>query len=128
MMLATAITLLKNLGQIEYNGHYYDFHNNYTCERITYTENRDLCFDFKKELDEILIRIKFTDAIITKVEFFNIKGTESLTLDNLYRGRVEKEGELVELSENVMGYFYCEFYEGQKLEFWAKSIHIESKE
>jgi hypothetical protein len=42
----------------------------------------------------------------------------------VYRGKAVIDGELKEfLGEK--GYFYLEFYEGQRLEFGAKSVGIE---
>ena len=69
--------------------------------------------------------LKFTDVNITTIDFFNLKEVEGLTIDTLYRGRAELDGELIEVSEDGKGYFYLEFYEGQKLEFWAKYISVE---
>jgi hypothetical protein len=47
------------------------------------------------------------------------------TLDTLYRGRVESNGELIEISEDGKSYFYLEFYEGQRIEFWARWLVLE---
>jgi len=126
MKLATSIEFIKNLVQYDYNNHYYDFHNDYSCEKISYSDSI-LLIVFKSLIDGLFLSLKFTEVKITTVDFFNVKEIEGLTLDNFYRGRVELNGELIEVSENGRGYFYLEFYEGQKMEFWAKDIGIEQE-
>lgn len=124
MIAATSIDFFKSLVQYDYDNHYYDFHNNYNCKKFSYS-NGILLIIFKSLIDEVLLYLKFTDVKLITLDFFNVKDTENLTLDNLYRGRVEINGDLIETSKDGKGYFYLEFYEGQKLEFWAKSLGIE---
>ncbi|HLV39849.1 hypothetical protein [Xanthomarina sp.] len=126
MITATSIEFFKNLAQYDYDNRYYDFHNNYNCEKLSYS-NGILLILFKSLVGEILLSLKFTDVKIITLDFFNVKDVENLTLDNLYRGRYELNGDLIELSEEGKGYFYLEFYEGQKLEFWAKSVDVEQE-
>lgn len=123
MIEATSIEFIKNLAQYDYNNQYYDFHSDYNCEKIFYSDGI-LVILFKRLIDGFLSSLKFIDVKITTMDFFNVKEVDGLTLDNLYRGRVEINGELVGISEDGRGYFYMEFYEGQKLEFWARSICI----
>lgn len=124
MITATSIEFLKNIAQYDYNNRYYDFHNDYNCEKLSYSDGI-LFILFKSLIDGIFLSLKFTDVKITTLDFFNMKEVESLTLDTLYRGRVELNGNLIEVSEDGRGYFYLEFYEGQRLEFWAKDVGIE---
>ncbi len=121
MIAATSIEFFKNLAQYDYNNQYYDFHNDYNCEKLSYSDGI-LIILFKSLIDGIFLSLKFTDVKIVTLDFFNVK---DLTLDNLYRGRSELNGELIEVSEDGKGYFYLEFYEGQKLEFWSNGIKIE---
>lgn len=124
MIAATSIEFFKNLAQYDYDNRYYDFHNNYGCEKLLYS-NGILLILMKSIVDGVLLSLKFTDVKIITLDFFNIKDIENLTLDNLYRGRAELNGNLIEVSEDGKGYFYLEFYEGQKLEFWAKDMGVE---
>jgi len=124
MINATSIEFFKNLTQYDYDNRYYDFHNDYSCEKLSYSDGV-LLFLFKSLIGDIFLSLKFTGVKIITLNFFNVKDVENLTLDNLYRGRVELNGELIEVSEDGKGYFYLEFYEGQKLEFWANGISIE---
>src|SRR5262245_58274690 len=113
-MLAITIELFKNLAQYNYDNQYYDFHNDYNCNKIVYSDSA-LSILFKRLNDDDSLSLRFTEVKITALDFFNMKEVESLTLDNLYRGRSEHNGELFEVSENGQGYFYLEFYEGQKM-------------
>ncbi len=124
MIAAASLELFKNLAQHDYDNRYYDFHNDYNCEKLSYSDGILLIL-FTSLADGILLSLKFTEVRITALDFFNVKDARNLILDNLYRGRYELNGKLIEFSEDGKGYFYIQFYEDQKLEFWAKSIDIE---
>lgn len=126
MITATSIEFFKNLAQYYYDNRYYDFHNNYSCEKLSYSDEILLIL-FKSLIGGIFLSLKFTDVKIITLDFFNVKDVENLTLDNLYRGKFELNRELIEVSEDGKGYFYLEFYEGQKLEFWANGVSIEQE-
>jgi hypothetical protein len=120
MIATSSIEFIKNLAQYNYNNQYYDFHNDYNCEKISYS-NGILLILFKKLTNDDVLSLKFSDVTIKLFDFFN----EFLTLDTLYRGRVESNGELIEISEDGKSYFYLEFYEGQRIEFWARWLVLE---
>lgn len=124
MIAATSIEFFENLAQYDYDNRYYDLHNDYNCEKLSYSDGI-LLIQFKSLVGGILISLRFSEVKIFALDFFNVKGGDILTLDNLFRGRAELNGDLVEISEEGKGYFYLEFYEGQKLEFWAKDIGLE---
>ena len=124
MVATISIEFFKNLTQSDYNNRCYDFHNDYNCEKIYYSKGI-LLLMLKKISSRNFLSLKFTDVNITTIDFFNLKEVEGLTIDTLYRGRAELDGELIEVSEDGKGYFYLEFHEGQKLEFWAKYISVE---
>lgn len=63
---------------------------------------------------------------MTFFEFDFTETMKTLTIDNLFRGKFEIDGALTEF-ENNRGYFYLEFYEGQKIEFWSESLSIEKQ-
>jgi len=123
MITATSIELFKNLIQYDYDGLYYDFHNDYICEKLS-CSNGILRILLKSLVNGNFLSLKFLEVKVTDFIFFNVERTDSLTLDNLYRGRFEFNGELIEVYREDFGYFYLEFYEGQKLEFWAKHIDV----
>jgi len=122
------IELFQNLSQYDYNRNYYDFHNNYDCQKIILETDKTLVLVFKSIISKKEITyLKFIDVSIEKLEFFNSLKEKNFTIDNLYRGRIEDKDTLVELSNDEKGYFYLEFYEGQRIEFWSKGLTIESK-
>lgn len=123
MLSAKSIELFKNLTQYDFDNRYYDFHNDYNCEKLIYT-NETLLIIFKAIVDETLVSLKFTEVKINSMDIFNVKDVENLTIDNIYRGRVENNGGLVEFTENGNGYFYLDFYEGPRMEFWASDLYI----
>jgi hypothetical protein len=59
-------------------------------------------------------------------EFDFYETIPTLTIDNLYKGKAEVEGGLIEFQNN-RGYFYLEFYEGQKIEFWSDGILVDKE-
>ena len=38
-----------------------------------------------------------------------------------------QQNDIIEISEEGKEYFYLEFYEGQKLEFWAKNMDVKQE-
>jgi hypothetical protein len=124
-MKSKSIDLFENLSQGEYEGKYFDFHNDFDCVKILLLPSRFLILLFKNILNGEFVRMKFAHVSIRKMEFFNFNKVENLTIDNLYRGRVEIDGDLLEFKDGDIGYFYLEFDEGQKLEFWSSGFIVE---
>ncbi|MBP7345690.1 MAG: hypothetical protein KA952_04035 [Sediminibacterium sp.] len=125
MMNANDIELFKNLSQEEYNGKYFDFHNDYDCVKVILFVDGFLTLIFRNIVNKQMVKLKFSDVTISTMDFFNFNKVENLTIDNLYRGKAELEGELVELKNGNIGYFFLEFDEGQKLEFWSSGVEVE---
>jgi hypothetical protein len=124
-MKSKSIDLFENLSQGEYEGKYFDFHNDFDCVKILLLPSGFLILLFKNILNGEFVKMKFTHVSIRKMEFFNFNKVENLTIDNLYRGRVEIDGDLLEFKDGDIGYFYLEFDEGQKLEFWSSGFIVE---
>ena len=61
-------------------------------------------------------------------EFTNFSEIKNLTIDNIYRGRFEKNGRLMEFNSKECSYFYLEFEQGSKMEFWCNEIVVEKVE
>ena len=118
------IELFKNLSQFDFDNVYYDFHNDFDCVKITF-ENNFLILFFKKIVEGYIISFKFENVLLEKFYFFNFPELKNLTIDNLYRGRFEKNDELIEFDKNGKSYFYVEFYEGPKIELWCENIMVE---
>lgn len=125
MIIANTIQLFKNLAQYDYENKYYDFHNDYECTHLDYSK-RKLSLTFRSVTEkETIIVLRFFCVEVVMIDFQNVNTPGSLTIDNIYRGRFELDGNLIEVSDDGKSYFYLEFYEGQKLEFWAKEIAVE---
>lgn len=118
------IEILKNLSQFEFGNIYYDFHNDFDCIGIS-LENKFLILLFKKIIDGSIISFRFENVDLVNFEFTNFSEFENLTIDNIYRGRFEKNGLLMESNNQQKSYFYLEFDQGSKLEFWSEAILIE---
>ena len=119
---AKEIKLFDNLAQFEMNNLSYDFHNDFNCTSISFQQNC-LTLLLKHISKEILISLEFQESDLEKT---NILPTEfkNLTIDNLYRGRTEKNGKLIEFNEKNQSFFYLEFYENFTIEFWCASLLI----
>ena len=118
--------LFKNLSQLELGNLYYDFHNDFNCLKLLFEDNI-LILSFKNIVNEYVISFKFDDSILKRFEFFNFKNFKDLTIDCLYRGRFQKDNELLEFDVDGRSYFYMEFCEDIKIEFWCKNIIIEKE-
>ena len=113
--------------QYKFNNIYYDFHNDYYCQKLFYSDNE--LFIYLNHIEENKnVIFNFINVTIANFSFYSqIKETEGFTIDTLYRGRFEAKGKLKELSDDSRGYFYLEFYEGQKIEFWAEYIVLKTE-
>lgn len=117
--------LFQNISQFDFDKISYDFHNDFDCKKIKF-QNNVLILVFRNILNNFLVSLSFDKASLILCEFDFTETIETLTIDNLYRGKFEIDGTLMEF-ENGRGYFYLEFYEGLKIEFWSESINIEKK-
>lgn len=115
------IELFKNMSQIEFEGHYYDFHNDYDFVKVLFEGNL-LAISFKHIVSGLTVSLEFHNVDVVRLEADNKSSPK--TLENLYRGRFEVNGKLYELSDNDKLYFYLEFYEGQKMEFFSKHLIV----
>jgi hypothetical protein len=119
------IRLFENLSQYNYGDVYYDFHNNFKCFKILFKTNV-LVLVFHKIDSNEYVSIRFHKTVLSYIELEAEDKTSQFIIDTLYRGRFENNGELLEFSEDELGYFYLEFYNGLKLEFWSQSLEIEN--
>jgi hypothetical protein len=117
------IELFKNLFQYEFNNKYFDFHNDFDCLRVS-VEEETLKILFKGVKFEDHVALVFREFELKKMNFFNSPQVKVLTPDNLYRGKFVANEKLNEFSITNQGYFYLEFYEGQKLEFMSTGISL----
>lgn len=124
MIKSKDLPFFKNLSQFEYEIGFFDLHNDFDCEKVSLNTSKVLSIIFKRISDKEPFELTFSNVNIEILEFFNVKDIKNLTIDNLYRGRFERKGELLESLEDGRGFFYMEFYEGQKLEFWSSGVEF----
>ncbi|WP_298140189.1 hypothetical protein [Flavobacterium sp.] len=117
------IDLFQNISQFDFDKISYDFHNDFECVKIKF-QNNVLILILQNIVSHYIVSLSFNKTILTFCEFDFTEKVEPLTIDNLYRGRFENDGKLTEF-ENNRGYYYLEFYEGQKIEFWSESLSVE---
>lgn len=117
------IELFQDLSQIDFDSSNFDLHNDFDCSKVMF-QNNILILVFQNIINKFLISISFQKTTVTFFEFDFTGAMKNLTIDNLYRGKYEIDGTLIEFKNN-RGYYYLEFYEGQKIEFWSESISIE---
>lgn len=122
---AKHIELFKNLSQFDLGNVYYDFHNDFDCIKVAF-ENDCLLFLFKKITEGDLILLKLENIDLVSFEFENFSEFKNLTIDNLYRGRFEMAGQLIELNDKEKSYFYVDFVEAIKIELWCENVIVES--
>lgn len=120
---AEEMKLFKNLAVFQYENIYYDFHNGFDFKRILLTNN-NIELQFKHTSNGNVVLLIFSKAEIVKLDFEFTNNNGVLTIDNLYRGRFEVEGKLEEFNVEQKSYYYLEFYEGQKLEFFCETIKL----
>jgi len=125
MIKSKNIELFKNISEYDYGENHFDFHNDYDCIKLLLLTGDFLVLIFRNILNKKIVKLRFSNAIIERMEMFNFNKVENLTIDNLYRGKTEINGKLVEFKNDDKGYYYLEFDEGQKLEYWSTGLDIE---
>jgi len=118
------IEFFENLAQSEFGSVYYDFHNDYLCNKISQNnECLEILLDHIEK--ETPVTLKFFEVEIVQTNFNFMEEHKDLTIDILYKGRFEVNGQLFECSSSSKSYFYLEFYEGQSIEFFCSSIGLD---
>lgn len=122
---ANTISLFDNLSQFNYSDDIIDFHNDFNCIQIQF-HNSKLSLLFERIIDKTLIEMKFIDVKITtmNLKYDILHKIGYLTIDNVYRGRFEKNGKLHEYSIDGLSYFYLDFYEDISIEFYCNEFEI----
>lgn len=120
---AKEIELFKNLTQIELDNLFYDFHNDFDCIQVLFESNM-LILLFKNIMKGDFVSFKFDNATIESFDSLNFEELKNLTVDNIYRGRFQKNDQLFEFDINGKSYFYIEFYEGPSIELKCMNIII----
>lgn len=116
--------LLNNIAQLECDAGYFDFHNDFNCTGLLLDQEK-LVLNMKHSVTGVNIGLVFSGVTFAKVDFSYEKPVlENLTMDSLYRGRFEIDGNLYEYDSMNRSYFYLEFYEGHKIEFFSSGLEL----
>jgi len=121
--------LFKSFSEFEHEALYIDLHNEFYCKSILFSnETRQLILFFKPNkycaCKINSVEVVFGDCSIEKY-FSNLDktGPESQTIDMMYRGRFEmNNGELEEVSNNGLYYYYINFLPDVSFELFARSV------
>lgn len=121
--------LFKSFAEFEQDGVYIDLHNEYDCKLIEFTGSKKqltLLFQPNEYCTREVsgVEIVFSDCSIKQYSAKPDKANiDSGTLDIMYRGRFEMSGgQLGEVSDSDMYYYYINFLPDVAFELFAKSV------
>ena len=121
MMNCEEVELFQNYALSLFDSKVYDVHNDYDCIQFKILQERiELVFSevrFPKPLKTL--HVVFHGVELVEITSITKSVLDLKVIDNIYRGRfLNKEDSLVELNENGKGYFFIEFYDDFKLNFF----------
>jgi len=126
------IELFKDLTAIDELLIVADLHNDYDCTSIDYSDDsKMLTINFtsnNRKVNRSTVYLRFEDATLMKFDLAFKAMIDKSTLNILYRGRFESNNGLLEYSEQKGFYFYMEFEEGDKFEFFAQKMLVQEHE
>jgi hypothetical protein len=127
MIELTDIELLKDFIIIEYDGKIYDLHSDYECKAVVFdgAENKMTLQFYKRDSstsNSSKVAIEFNEARLANFSLLFPYTQDSSTLNIIYRGRFEEQGEVREHSEDGERYFYFELEAGDKFEVYSKRV------
>jgi hypothetical protein len=127
MVDLTDSDILEDVTSITRNGHTIDLHNDFDCVEVTYS-NGSLNVMFEQtsqsESEYVKVCIVFKDAEIAKLKLDLANDEDQRTIDTLYRGRFEANGELFEHSTTGKRYFYISFQNGNEVELFTSEVML----
>ena len=120
--------LFLDLTTINYDGSFFDLHNDYEGADINYNLfEKTISFLFQPRASAQLkkdLYLLFEDATIANCTI-NLKRTaDSSTLDLFYRGRYEIADKIVEISSAGENIFYVNFIEGDSFIIFSKKVTL----
>lgn len=107
----------------EYKGSHIDLHNNFNCCELR-LENDRMTFTFQEIQGPKKVQIVFERVILKVLNLVFLEKDDMETIVLFYRGGYVYEGNCMYVVDEVKAYFYCDFYEGLKLEFFAEEVSI----
>lgn len=124
MIDLTKAELLKDLTLLDLEIGVYDLHNEYECSLISLTPTENsLSILFESDIaGKEKVCFQFKEVRVAKFELFPKQLSDRNTINTIYRGRFESEGQVHEHSNLGESYFYIEFEQGDSIEFFSKRL------
>lgn len=119
--------LFENLAEFNNGKTYIDLHNHFDCTQIKLDQHSlTLLFTALDPTSGIgSVKFTFKNIVVSKISDYLTNGNLfKLTVDNIYRGRFEKNGKLFEHSEKGLYYYYVDFYQDYSIELFASELSI----
>ena len=117
--------LFRNLIEIDFQGIYYNLHNDFKCIKVNFNRgNNILSLKFKREIDNLYLNVILFETKIDVFDLVNLEVLNYFTLDLLYRGRFEKSGKLLEFDESGFSFYYLEFTNETKINFFCDYLIV----
>ena len=117
------LALFEDLTEFQLNNKLYDLHNDFTCFKIDFLNDK-LLFHFKNS-ENTIMQILFYDVKLHNSNIDLIPTRDIDTIDIIYRGRYEKNGILIDEDDNQRVFIYCAFYGGKQFEFWSRGLEYQ---
>lgn len=120
--------LFKSFDEIEGDGFDVDLHNEFKCDSINFKNQKTeliLSFMIEPKFARKVNRIDIVFEDVRLESFFLKKDNESpdeWTINNIYRGRFQKEEDVLELSNDGRSYYYIDFYQDYSFELFARDV------
>jgi hypothetical protein len=127
MVELTDIELFKDFIIITDNDINYDLHSDYECTSLEYDSVvQNLIMQFGRIQNNVStenkLAILFLEARLANIHISFPRGKGPSTIDIIYRGRFEENGELREVSDAGERYFYFIFEDGDSFEVYSKKV------
>ncbi len=119
------LELFRDLARMECGTAYFDFHNDFDFSGWSYSD-QTLIFCFTRPTDDLRVELTFRGVDLLEVRFNNGRDSEALTIDTLYRGRLEIEGDLLDVSADGRFCIYFDFLDGFYGRFLCEGLEVTS--
>lgn len=119
------LELFRDLARMACGPAFFDFHNDFDFSGWSYSD-RTLIFCFTRPTDDLRVELTFRSVDFLEANFDNSRDSETLTLDTLYRGRLEIEGALRDVSADGRFCIYFDFIDGFDGRFLCEGLEVTS--
>lgn len=128
MIDLTNVALFDDLTTVNYDGGYFDLHNDYYCKNIRWlSANRAVSFLFNPRdpsSDKCPLVLQFEEASVPVFTVNFERSADSSTLETFYRGRYVLDGDLLDCTPDGERYFYINFWEEDVFEILSKKVSL----